>query len=386
MKKKLLGIFVCTLLIATALPAVGTMNIEKADSIPLEPKSASTGIVWSDNFDSYSLGQFLDGTPDDGGWKPWNGPTPAEGAYVVNEQSLSNPYSVEILGESDIVHEFTRICSGNWTFTDWVYVPTDFSGASGLTLDSYYPTPYNEYTYRKQICVIFDGDTGLVVDYPSLLTTLPLITEQWVEIRVEIDFEADWLECYYNDELLIAKNWTESMWGRDSYLNLAAVNIFYVDPMDTPVYHDDLSIEGVAGPVHELDCEGSLSWTDVKPGETVTGSFNVSNIGEPNSRLEWIIDEYPDFGIWSCDPSGGSLKPEDGPITINVSVKAPKDKNKEFTGELKLRAICDPDESCTIDVFLSTPKNKAFNIDLLFLRFLEQHPHMFPILRHMLGL
>ncbi len=35
---------------------------------------------------------------------------------------------------------------------------------------------------------------------------------------------------------------------------------------------------------------------------------------------------------------------------------------------------------------VTMPKNKAFNIDLLFLRFLEQHPHMFPILRHMLGL
>jgi len=59
MKKKLLGIFVCMLLIATAIPAVGTMNIEKSDNIPLEPKSASTGVVWSDNFDSYSLGQLF---------------------------------------------------------------------------------------------------------------------------------------------------------------------------------------------------------------------------------------------------------------------------------------------------------------------------------------
>ena len=69
MKTKLIGILVCMLLIATALPAVGTMNIKNSDNIPLEPKSASTGVVWSDNFDSYSLGQLLDGTPDDGGWK-----------------------------------------------------------------------------------------------------------------------------------------------------------------------------------------------------------------------------------------------------------------------------------------------------------------------------
>ncbi len=38
----------------------------------------------------------------------------------------------------------------------------------------------------------------------------------------------------------------------------------------------------------------------------------------------------------------------------------------------------------TLDV--SMPKNRAFNMNLLFLRFLQQHPHMFPVIRHMLGL
>ena len=35
---------------------------------------------------------------------------------------------------------------------------------------------------------------------------------------------------------------------------------------------------------------------------------------------------------------------------------------------------------------VSIPKNKSLDINLFFLRFLEQHPHMFPILRHMIGL
>jgi len=360
MKKKLLGIFVCMLLIATALPAVGTLNIKEEESVLLNPSSTTTDVVWSDNFDSYSLGQFLDGTPDDGGWKIWNGSPDGDGAYVVDNQSLSNPHSVEILGKSDIVHEFTRICSGNWTFTDWVYVPTDFSDASCFILMSYYPTPYSYDIW--QLAVIFNGGTGFVKSYPSG-PTLPLITGQWVELRVEIDFEADCLECYYNDELLDEKKWTVDIYGNPGcYRNLAAVDLgwAYSYP-DTPIYHDDLSIDGEAGPDHELACEGSLSWT-VKPGTNVTGNFIVENIGEPNSRLEWIIDEYPDFGIWTCDPSGGSLKPEEGPITIHVTVQAPDEKDN-YMGELKLRAICDPDETCTIDVSLSTPRNKPFNFN-----------------------
>ena len=42
-------------------------------------------------------------------------------------------------------------------------------------------------------------------------------------------------------------------------------------------------------------------------------------------------------------------------------------------------------ENTTYD-FILAPRNKAFNMNLLFLRFLEQHPHMFPVLRHVLGL
>ncbi len=35
---------------------------------------------------------------------------------------------------------------------------------------------------------------------------------------------------------------------------------------------------------------------------------------------------------------------------------------------------------------ITMPMNKALNMNLLFLRFLQQHPHLFPILRHVLGL
>jgi len=382
LKKKILGIFVCMLLIATALPAVGIMNIEKSDNLSLEPKSASTGVVWSDNFDSYSLGQLLDGTPDDGGWKLYDDGPPSMGAYVVNDQSLSSPHSVEIVGQADIIHEFTGLNSGNWTYTEWVYVPDDYAGGSCIFLGSYYVSG-NMAVSRWHLGVSFDGDSDVVYDYYGGVANLPLITDQWVELRVELNFEEDWCECYYNDELLVAGIWTDMGYG-DGYYNLAGLDFCWGD---VSIYHDNLSIEGETnGLESNLDCDGSLNWIDVPAGSTVTGNFTVENIGDPGSRLEWIIDEYPDFGIWDCDPYDGSLKPEDGPITVQVTVEAPDKKNKEFTGELKLHVIGNPSDNCTIDVQLSTPRNKASNIFPPFLRFLEQHPHMFPILRQLLGL
>ena len=44
----------------------------------------------------------------------------------------------------------------------------------------------------------------------------------------------------------------------------------------------------------------------------------------------------------------------------------------------------DPD--LCFKTFTKKSKDKAFDINTLFLRFLENHPYMFPILRHMLGL
>ena len=385
MKKKIESIFVCILLFVTVTSVTGTMNIEKGDSISLEPESISNDVVWSDNFDSYDLGQFLDGTSDDGGWKGW-GDDPELGAYVVDDQFRSEPHSVEITGYVDLVHEFTDIRSGTWTFTDWVYVPSDFSGRSDIWLMSYYK-PGHSFAVREQLYLCFNGDTGLVssLSENSPSPTLPLITDQWVEIRVEIDFEADWFECYYNDELLEARNWTAGQANYyDGYHNFAAVNIFNFG--GTTIYHDDLSLEGeTTDPVPDLECEGGLSWTDVEPGAYVTGNFTVRNIGDPNSRLEWRIDEHPDWGIWMYHPTWGRMTPEDEPITVEITVKALDNRNKDFSGVLKVCAIGDPSDYCEIPVSLSTPRSQQFNNPLL-QRILERFPNAFPILRQLLGL
>ncbi len=146
-----------------------------------------------------------------------------------------------------------------------------------------------------------------------------------------------------------------------------------------------IPLEPQYGP--NLDGDGSLIWTKVPAGSTQTGTFVVKNIGETSSLLDWEIESKPDWGFWTFTPEEGyDLTPEHGAYTVGVSVVAPDEPNSEFTGELKIVNKDDSSDFCTIDVSLSTPKNKAFNINLLFLRFLENHPNMFPILRHMLGL
>ena len=78
------------------------------------------------------------------------------------------------------------------------------------------------------------------------------------------------------------------------------------------------------------------------------------------------------------------MTPEDGSVTVDVSVVAPEEKDKEFSGEVKIVNRYGADDYCTIHVSLATPKNKAINT--IFRQFLEKQIHMFPLLRQLLEL
>jgi hypothetical protein len=132
--------------------------------------------------------------------------------------------------------------------------------------------------------------------------------------------------------------------------------------------------------IPDLDCEGSLHWTDVPAGSTVNGSFQVQNIGGIDSFLRWKIDSYPIWGTWSFDPEfGENLSPEDGKITVNVSIIAPDKRNKEFNGLIKIINIEDPEDFDVIPIYLKTPTSTPQSV--IVLHFIKNHFYFFPFLK-----
>ncbi len=108
----------------------------------------------------------------------------------------------------------------------------------------------------------------------------------------------------------------------------------------------------------DLSCAGHLTWTRVKPGDTVTGSFTIENSGDPKSKLDWFILGIPIWGEWEITPKEGwGLTPEQGPITIQVTVIAPDDGKTEFTGEIVIYNRNRYEDHCIIPVSLTTPTN-----------------------------
>jgi hypothetical protein len=141
-------------------------------------------------------------------------------------------------------------------------------------------------------------------------------------------------------------------------------------------------------PKPAICCEGRLIWEEVVPGSTVNGTFQICNCGETGSYLSWQFDSAPSWpgAIWEIEPDSGEGLAEGDCVTITVKVTAPPDKNTEFDGKIKMVNKDNASDFCTVDVVLITPKTKSYNVNPFFLRWLEQHQNLFPILRQLLGL
>lgn len=121
-----------------------------------------------------------------------------------------------------------------------------------------------------------------------------------------------------------------------------------------------------------LNCIGELTWKKIKPSEKVSGSFSIENIGGQHSLLDWEISEKPNWGDWNFNPSEGNDLASGIPITVDVEVVAPDEKNKEYTGNITIVNKENSSEFCTIDVFLSRQKNKPFGFFYHLLEWLFQ--------------
>lgn len=131
----------------------------------------------------------------------------------------------------------------------------------------------------------------------------------------------------------------------------------------------------------DLDCNTDISWTNAKAGSTVSKNIIVKNVGAPHSCLDWKITEYPNWGTWTFSPDEGeNLKPE-GQYNVKVSLKTPNQRNKEFTGEIKVVNKDNPSDFVIVDVYLKTSLSKHISNS-----FIENHPLLNSIFQLLLKL
>ena len=225
---------------------------------------------WCDNFDSYATDLLLQGV---GGWKGWAN-DPAAAGYTRDTQARSVPNSIEIVNLTDAVHEFTDHNTGIWYFTAYQYIPTGATGESYFILLNQYDDAGATNNWSTQ--VNFNMIQNLVVaEGEAAGATLPMVRDQWMEIRVEIDLVNDVQKFYYGGDLLYQSTWTDGMSG-GGILNIAAVDLW--GNSASAIYYDDICLSSALPEICQLS--NDIPWASTSPisGTTPGGDLSVVDV------------------------------------------------------------------------------------------------------------
>jgi hypothetical protein len=191
------------------------------------------GNLWAaefaEGFETYAAGTSVHGQ---GGWKGWDNAA-AGGAPVSNRVAHSGRNSIEILGSSDLVHEF-NLTGDKWVLSVYQYVPSGARGATYFILLNTYKDagPYDwsvqtEYDLTAGTITPSIGDTG---------SNTRIVYDRWIEIRLVIDLTANTFEESYNGIRIATGPWDNNAHG-----TLQAVDLFGNGA--SSVFYDDLKIE-----------------------------------------------------------------------------------------------------------------------------------------------
>ena len=301
----------------------------------------------------------------------WNLPPFADFYYVKDNLSVSFNASLSFDLDGTLI-------SFEWDFGD------ELNG-TGEVVNHVYT---NSGIYNVTLWVEDDGGKNssitkiLLVNTPPVIPYDPFPMDGAIDVNINIDLswncsdpDADILtyDVYFGTTTtlsLVSENQTETIYdpGILDYDILYYWQIVawdnYGASTEGPIWQFTTEEEP---PLPDLDCTGELSWSDVEPGTMVTGEFEIENSGDPESLLDWAIESYPEWGIWTFEPDAGlDLTPETSPIAVEVEVVAPDVENEEFSGEIKIVNLEDPGDFCIIPVYLKTPYDLQFQTHSVF--------------------
>lgn len=192
-----------------------------------------------DDFESYTTGNIS----GQGAWVDAGSPVSSD---VTNAFAQSGSQSLVLstrnastsLG-SELVHQLYNgsvITSGKWQFSLSTYVPSDFDGFFGI--DQYQTDVFSSVRIGASVNLDRRGTTS-EANSPGL-GSVPLLVDQWADVEMIIDLDADTVDISYNGAPIGSSTWNFS--GNPApgigslYLRAAGGSV------DRSVYVDDLSL------------------------------------------------------------------------------------------------------------------------------------------------
>src|ERR1039457_4676127 len=194
------------------------------------------GVAFFDDFESYAVGSNLHGQ---GGWTGWANNTNA-GALGSSNFAFSPTRSVNITGASDLVHTFSGATNGQWVFSVMQYIPSTSTGTTAVILMNKYRPPYGTNDLNWSVQIRNNMDTGQIISDFGGGATLPMVKDQWVEERCEINLASNSVSEFYNGQLLSTHAWQGGL-GGPGLNEIQALDLFANNA--GPVYYDNVSLD-----------------------------------------------------------------------------------------------------------------------------------------------
>ena len=184
-----------------------------------------------EDFEAYEAGSPI---AEQSAWTTWDA-NPLADTIVTDEEAYSGEKSLLLTGSCDIVRIFRTVSYGMCTVKAQVFVSSEQAGVTYfLLLNTYnHNGPYN---WSVQLGM--DPAKGTITSELSGQQTLPLVTDDWVEIVVELDLDNNLHSIYYDGQpLAVGATWTT-----DGKHALEAIDLYSADNPGNKTYIDDVEV------------------------------------------------------------------------------------------------------------------------------------------------
>ena len=200
--------------------------------------AGQAGAAFMSQFDALPAGTEANGM---NGWKGWNN-VASDAGVISSDIAYEGPNSLLIAGYTDAVQTFTGATAGQWSLSAKQYIP---SGQTGLQyfiiLNTYADNAMNNAgMWSTQLK--FNLSSGKITD-DFRSGSVNIAFNQWADLRVDIDLDANTVSHFYNDALVSTGSWTRN---GVSALAIAAVDLYTAN--DNRAYYDNLSLVQVPAP------------------------------------------------------------------------------------------------------------------------------------------
>jgi hypothetical protein len=202
---------------------------------------------FSDDFEAYAAGGGMAGQ---GGWELWY--SGGGDVRIVDNPTNSGRRAARAIGGTDIANR-QQITSGVWEFTIQTYVPSTITaglGAGIIMLNQYGDPNIDNWSMQLMLNENFFSNSQplpFMIESQWDGAVLPLVLDEWVEVRALIDLDNDTWDSWYNGEVLAEDLiWTSN--GFSSGPGITEIAVFNLWSSGTDeIYFDDVVLQEAGG-------------------------------------------------------------------------------------------------------------------------------------------